>query len=354
MNSQCRSIRPAIQEWQRLRAWALHQDGWTGRAIARALSVTPGAVSRWLKRARAEGSDALRRRTAPGPCPRLSPEQQAQLTDLLAQRAEAFGFLGAVWTTKRVAWLIASEFGVRYHPAHVSRLLRAVGLSVQKPLRRATQRDDAAITAWEQEGRPALEQQAREAGATVVWVDESGFYLLPGCVRTYAPRGHTPVLRVRLTRDHLSAIGALTATGQLLLQVYEHALRGPQVVRFLRHLLRHVPGKLLVLWDGSPIHRAQVVRDFLAQGVTARLHLVAIPAYAPEQNPQEGVWRHLKYVELRNVCCHDVFELRQELRLAVARLRHKRTVLGGCARQCGYGVRAQSCALRPPSPSASS
>jgi transposase len=280
--------------------------------------------------------DALRRRTAPGPSPRLLADQRAQLPGLLARGAEACGFLGAVWTTKRVTWLIAHEFGVRYHPAHVSRLLRSVGLSVQKPLRRASQRDEAAIATWHQERPPALEQQAQEEKRTLVWVDESGFYLLPACVRSYAPRAQPPIPRVRLTRDHLSAIGALTAAGQVLLQLYARALRGPDVVRFLKHLLRHIPGKLLVLWDDSPIHRAQVVRDFLAQGGAARISLEPLPPHAPEQNPQEGVWRHLKDVELRNLCSHDLVELRSELRLAVARLRHQRVVLSGGARRCGY------------------
>ena len=87
------------------------------------------------------------------------------------------------------------------------------------------------------------------------------------------------------TRDHLSLIGGVTPTGRVLLQVRDHALRRPDVVRFLQHLLRHIAGKLLVVWDGSPTHRAQVVKDFLAQGAAKRLHLEALPAYAPELNP---------------------------------------------------------------------
>jgi transposase len=172
---------------------------------------------------------------------------------------------------------------------------------------------------------------------TIVWVDESGFYLIPALVRTYAPRGETPILRAPLTRDHWSVIGGLTAEGRLLLQVQEQPFRGPTIVRFLQHLLRQIPGPILVLWDGAPIHRAQVVKDFLAQGAAARLQLEVLPGYAPELNPAEGVWRYLKHIELRNVCCDDLPELRLELWLAVKRLRHKRHVLAGCVAQCGYG-----------------
>jgi transposase len=118
----------------------------------------------------------------------------------------------------------------------------------------------------------------------------------------------------------------------------ERPFRGPDVVRLLQHLLRQEPGKLLVIWDGAPIHRAQPVRDFLAQGAAARLHLEQLPGYAPDLNPDEGIWHYLKYLELRNVCCDDLAELRLELRLAVKRLCHKRHVLQGCIAQCGYAA----------------
>lgn len=180
------------------------------------------------------------------------------------------------------------------------------------------------------------QKKAEAEGRTIIWVDEAGFYLLPARVRTYAPRGQTPVLRVPLTRDHLSAISALTTTGRVLMQVQEESFRGPRVVRFLKHLLRHIPGKLLVLWDGAPIHRSKVVQAFLAEGGAERLWLERLPSYAPELNPVEGIWRHLKRVHLRNVCCRTLRELRYELRLATANLRHKAQVLTSLPKHCGY------------------
>ncbi len=169
-----------------------------------------------------------------------------------------------------------------------------------------------------------------------MWIDESGFYLLPARVRTSAPRGQTPVLRVPLTRDHLSVISAITPEGKLYLHVRERALGGADVVRFLRHLLDFVPGRLLVIWDGSPIHRARTVKAFLAAGAAARLRLEQLPAYAPDTNPDEGVWNLLKRVELRTRCCRDLPHLRTELRRAVLRLRKKPHLLRACIRQAGY------------------
>ena len=154
-----------IREWRRLRAWALHQEGWSGKEIAAALAVSRAVVSGWLKRARAGGVEALRRRPASGPAPKLTAAQRASLPDVLARGAEAYGFVGEVWTTRRVATVIKRVFGVSYHPAHISRLLRQEGLSVQKPIRRASQRDEAAIAAWRDQTWPALQAKPRPSSA---------------------------------------------------------------------------------------------------------------------------------------------------------------------------------------------
>jgi transposase len=169
-------------------------------------------------------------------------------------------------------------------------------------------------------------------------VDQSGFYLLPTVVRTYAPIGQTPILQEQLSRDHLSVISGISLEGKLLMMEQERAFKGEDVVRFLRHALREIPGKLLVIWDGSPIHRGQAVKDFLASGAASRLKLEQLPGYAPDLNPDEGIWKHLKYVELKNVCCQSLLELRRELRKAKERLRHKKHVILGCIRQPGFEV----------------
>jgi transposase len=178
-------------------------------------------------------------------------------------------------------------------------------------------------------------KKAETEGYTIVFLDESGFYLLPMAVRTWAPRGQTPVLRYRLTHDHLSAISAITPQGKLYMMVRDHSFQSPDVVRFLKHLLRHIPGKLLIVWDGSPIHRGHVIKDFLSDGGAARVWLERLPGYAPDLNPDEGVWNYLKRVELKNVCCHDLPHLHGELTKAIKRLRHKSRIIRGCINQTG-------------------
>jgi transposase len=153
------------REWRRLRAWELKQQGWQQREIAAALGVTEGAVSQWMSRGRQGGIAGLRHRPPPGPSSRLTPEQLAQLPELLAGGAEAFGFRGQIWTARRVTEVIRREFGVGYHFNHVGNLLRAAGWSPQKPLRRATQRNEAAVEHWRTERWPALKRGPSEKAA---------------------------------------------------------------------------------------------------------------------------------------------------------------------------------------------
>lgn len=146
------------REGRRLRAFELKQEGWSQQEIADALGVSKGAVSQWMKRAREGGAQALKRRPAPGALPRLSEQQRARIPELLKQGAEAYGFRGEVWTCGRVAEVIRREFGVLYHPAHVSRMLKALRQSLQKPARRANQRDEEAIEYWKEQRWPHLKK----------------------------------------------------------------------------------------------------------------------------------------------------------------------------------------------------
>jgi transposase len=145
-------------EYRRLLAWSLYLQGYPQVEIAQMLQVTQGAVSQWIKRAKQHGPEALRTQKAKGPEPLLTPEQKAQLPALLDVGAEAYGFRGQLWTRRRVALVIEQAFGIRYSDAHISKLLRQIHYTRQKPIRRAVQRDEAAIARWKQETLPALKK----------------------------------------------------------------------------------------------------------------------------------------------------------------------------------------------------
>lgn len=153
------------REARRMRAWELRKQGWQAVRIAEALGVTRGAVSQWFKRADEEGVEGLYGRKAPGPQPRLSDEQLARLPSLLEAGAEAHGFRGEVWTCPRVAKVIKREFGVTYTQQQVGKILRKIGWSRQKPVTRASQRDEKAIAAWRDERWPALKKRPETKNA---------------------------------------------------------------------------------------------------------------------------------------------------------------------------------------------
>ncbi len=339
----------AWKEARRLQALALRQKGWKQTEIAEALGVTDVAVSQWFRMVDRQDATALRARSHPGRPPEWTCEQKNLIPDLLSHGAEAYGFRGDVWTNARVAKVIKGEWSVCYHRSHVARLLKELQWTPQLPIVRATQRDEDAIASWRKEQWPELKKQARLERKTLVFVDESSFYLfpfgsntpplaadegfgacpevntnlLPARVRTYAPRGETPTLRVFVTHDHISVMSAITMQGCLFTMVRDDSLTGAESVRFLKQLLVQLDRHLMVIWDGSPIHRAKEVKAYLADGATQQIHLEPLPPYAPDLNPDEGVWNHLKYVDLRNVCCLDLGHLQHQLLLAVTRIRRR-------------------------------
>src|SRR3954471_20457068 len=311
------------REWRRLRALQLERQGWRQRAIAEALGVRAETICRWLARAAAHGPQSLRARPAPGRPPSLSQRQKELIPEFLWHGAEAYGFTGQVWTCARVALVIQEELGVRYHKHHVAKLLKELNWTPQLPIKRALQRDEPAIRRWRDEVWPRLLRQARQERRVLVFEDESGFYLLPGLVRTYAPKAQTPVIREQQTRDHLSVMGGMTPEGKVYPLARQESLNGAHAIEFLSHLLRVAGERLLVIWDGSPIHRRAAVTEFVA-GTRGKIWVEALPGYAPDLNPwDEGGWHQIKNVQLANVVCRDLEEVHQQFHLAVDRLRQK-------------------------------
>ncbi len=187
-------------------------------------------------------------------------------------------------------------------------------------------------------GLACTQKKAHGEGRTIVFVDESGFYLLPGVVRTYAPCAQTPVLRPVHTRDHVSVMSGITMDGRLYTMVRDDALDSLDSVVFLKHLLPHVADNLLVIWDGSPIHKGHV-NTFLAEGGARQIYLEQLPPYAPDLNPGEGVWHQLKHVDMRNLCCRSLAHLRTELGRAIKRLRRKPYLITAFFAEAGLSIK---------------
>lgn len=184
----------------------------------------------------------------------------------------------------------------------------------------------------------SIEKKAAAEDRTIVFIDESGVYLLPIVVRTYAPCGQTPILKEYLSHQHLSLIGAITPQGRLFLKDYDHSITSKEVIAFLGQLQRLIPGLLLVIWDGNPIHRSKKLKAYLAAGAAQRIHLEQLPGYAPDLNPMEWVWSFLKVAELANIPCDNLSEVKTLTHMAKRRMQRRPELIQAFIWDAGYEV----------------
>jgi transposase len=303
-------------ERRRRRAVELFRQGERPGDIARFLDVDRSSIFRW-RQAAARGPQALAAQPQPHRPSGLTDTQLRRLEQLLVQGAAAHGWPNELWTTARIAQLIELHFNIRYHHDHVGRFLRRrLGWSVQKPMRRARERDEAAILDWQSRQFPRIAREAQARGAHLAFLDESGFMLTPTVRRTWAPRGRTPILDAWDRRDRISAISSITVSPKnRSLNLYFDLLpdntnvHGEDVVEYLRRLKAQVGGPLTILWDGSRVHdRSKAVRAFLAKHPEIRTE--RLPAYAPEVNPDELVWAWTKHGRLGNLAAQNTDWLR--------------------------------------------
>ena len=174
----------------------------------------------------------------------------------------------------------------------------------------------------EDESLAAGKKNARRKGQTIVCIDESGLSERPHRLRTWAPKGQTPILQHHFRWQTLSAIAGMTLW-TFYFRLYSGAIRSPQVVDFLRRLLAEIPGRVLVVWDRLPSHRSRQVSKFVDRN-RQRLELHFLPAYAPELNPVEYLWAYAKNHRLANYCARGLGDLASSARRALrsSRRRH--------------------------------
>jgi transposase len=230
-----------------------------------------------------------------------------------------------LWTLGRVRALIAQRFGVRYSEVAVWKLLRELKWSPQKPAKQAREADPQAIEAWKAQRWPQLVAEAEKEQRTIVFVDESGFSQRPARKRTWAPRGQTPILEFNFNWKRISAIAGVSFC-ELWFALHEGSIRGPQVVEFIQQLQARIGQKLLLIWDGLSAHGSRVVRTFL-EGLGEAVRAERLPAYAPELNPVEFLWGHLKNHDLANISPDSLWKLSKAARNALFKAQKRPSVI---------------------------
>jgi transposase len=250
---------------------------------------------------------------------KVSDEEVLRIAEELKRGAVAHGYTAELWTLPRVRRLVIDLFGRKLSISETWRLLRRIGWSSQKPVRRARERDEEKIENWKQVEWPRIQAKAREEQRTLVFIDESGLSQKPAAKNTWAPEGETPVLQMNFSWKKLSVIGGITIRS-IYFQLHEESVKAPQVIEFLQHLQKHIKGNLLIVWDNLPAHRSKLVADYLAS-TQGRVWVERLPGYAPELNPIEYLWGYAKNNDLANLAPKDLWELSSEAKKALRKIR---------------------------------
>jgi transposase len=262
--------------------------------VMSSLGLCRTAIYPWLRKFEAQGWEGLVERIAQGPEPKLSEKQQQQVRRwILGKDPRQYGFDFALWTRRIVQALLQEKLGVALGLTAVGRLLARLDITPQKPLRRAYERDPKAVLLWLKETYPRLKRRAKRMGAKIFFLDEAGFQSDPPLGRTYGLKGQTPVVVTSGQRQSINVISAVNARGEFWAATYTGKLNAEAFVVFLKHFIKGRAGKLFLVIDGHPAHKAKLVGRYV-ESLRGRLELVALPTYAPDLNPDELVWSHMK------------------------------------------------------------
>ncbi|MGY2490717.1 IS630 family transposase [Cupriavidus sp. CP313] len=245
-------------------------------------------------RGRGRGVRVLRSRKGTGRPRKLTPAQELQVFRWInGKNPMQYGFDFGLWTRNLVRDLLQREFAVTLSLASIGTMLARLNLTPQKSLERAYQRNPEAIDRWKHETYPAIAKQAREESADIFFWDESGFRADSVQGRTWAKRGETPVVERPGQRQGMSAASAVNAKGAFWFATYKGALSGELFVTLLKKLMFKRRKLVHLVIDGLPAHKKSVVKDYVAS-TNGKLTLHFLPGYAPDLNPDELVWSHVK------------------------------------------------------------
>jgi transposase len=279
----------------RLMAMERLNEGEAASAVMASFGLCRTTIYKWRRKVReGKGLNVLLSRRGSGRPRRLTPAQEKRVFRWINGRdPRQYGFDFGLWTRQVVAQLIEDRFGVQLSLASIGTLLARLGLTPQKPLQRAYERDPEAIEAWKTQVYPKLAARAKKLGADIYFWDEAGFRANAVQGRTWSRKGQTPVIDVPAQRQTISAASAVNAKGAFWFATYQGGLNADLFVAMLRLLMRHRRRPLFLVLDNLATHKAKVVMEYVAS-TAGKLELHYLPGYAPELNPDELVWNYMK------------------------------------------------------------
>jgi transposase len=296
MKTDARKLAPATQEQIRRKAVAAVENGMTHVKVAEIFGVTRHSVDRWMKTYHTAGPAALkaRKRGPKGERATLKGREAAAICTLIRDRhPEQLKLPFVLWTADAVRQLIQRKFKVRVSARTVRRYLVRWGFTPQKPVRRAYERNEAAVQRWLEEQYPAIRKAAKREKALIYWADEMGVRSDHQAGRSYAPKGKTPAIPGTGQRFGCNLLSAITNRGHLAFMVFKKGFTASVFVRFLRRLVKQANRKVFIIVDRHPVHRSRKVRAWL-ENHASRIRLFFLPGYSPQLNPDEMVNQDVK------------------------------------------------------------
>lgn len=282
-----------LEEMRRLAVTRV-EAGESQVSVAASLQVHPGTVWKWVATHRAQGAAGLASRPATGRPPTLDARQMQRLRrEIVGKNPRQLGFGMALWSLPLVQQLIVKLFKVVLHETTVSRLLAKLGLTPQKPMRRAFARDENECERWAREEFPKIVRHARTKQATILFLDEAGVHEDGPVGHTWGERGKRPVVRTTGTRRRVNVISAVSPRGRLWFRCFTGTLTATRFIEFLSALMEDVQGPIALVMDRHPAHTAAATQRWLLPRYREILPFF-LPAYAPDMNPDEHVWGYLK------------------------------------------------------------
>lgn len=317
-----KSRRSTLEE--KLAAVRMLKSGTNADEVAEVFEVSRAIVYRWQQKYDEGGEDSLEEKKAPGRPASLSTEQRAKIFALIEEsnpRQMGLDF-GELWTRKNIQELIRREFDVELSLVQIGRVLRDIGLSPQKPLYRSYKQNPELVDKWKKEIYPGIRKRAAAEDATILFGDEASVRTDHHAGTTWAPVGHTPVVRDSGDRKAVKMISAISPKGLLRFQVREGSMNAASFIDFLKSLLKSVDAKkIFLIVDGSSIHKAKKVKEFLGKDdIKDRLEIFILPGYSPELNPDEWVWNNVKNARLGRAASRDKNDLKSKAIGALRRL----------------------------------
>lgn len=270
------------------------REGATVASIAAAFGVSTRTVFSWLAQFAEGGQNALLAKPIPGRPPKISAEEMRWIAQAVRDNSpQQFKFEFGLWTLSLISELIKRQFGKSLALASVSRVMKLLGFSAQKPLYQAWQQDTQLVHEWETKTYPAIKAQARAQGATIYFADEAGIRSDYHTGTTWAPVGQTPVVEVTGRRFSFNMISAVSPRGEFRFMIHEGSVTATTFKEFLTRLMVGASKPIFLIVDGHPIHKSKLVKDYVAS-LNGQLTLFYLPPYAPQLNPDEQVWAHVK------------------------------------------------------------